>query len=55
MPASPDAADLRALQGRPRPPGIAFMPEPDGLHSTRWLTALTIDPAESASRAKTSA
>lgn len=27
-------------------PGIAFMPEPDGLHSTRWLTALTIDPTE---------
>lgn len=27
-------------------PGIAFMPEPEGLHSTRWLTALTIDPAE---------
>ena len=25
-------------------PGIAFMPEPVGLHSTRWLTALTIDP-----------
>lgn len=25
-------------------PGIAFMPEPAGLHSTRWLTALTIDP-----------
>lgn len=25
-------------------PGIVFMPEPDGLHSTRWLTALTIDP-----------
>lgn len=25
-------------------PGIAFMPEPEGLHSTRWLTALTIDP-----------
>lgn len=24
--------------------GIAFMPEPDGLYSTRWLTALTIDP-----------
>jgi pyridoxal phosphate-dependent aminotransferase EpsN len=23
-------------------PGIAFMPEPAGLHSTRWLTALTI-------------
>lgn len=27
-------------------PGIAFMPEPEGLHSTRWLTALTIDPDE---------
>jgi pyridoxal phosphate-dependent aminotransferase EpsN len=27
-------------------PGIVFMPEPDGLHSTRWLTALTIDPDE---------
>lgn len=27
-------------------PGIAFMPEPEGLHSTRWLTALTIDPNE---------
>ena len=25
-------------------PGVAFMPEPEGLHSTRWLTALTIDP-----------
>lgn len=25
-------------------PGIAFMPEPEGLRSTRWLTALTIDP-----------
>ena len=25
-------------------PGIAFMPEPGGHHSTRWLTALTIDP-----------
>ncbi|MGR3549524.1 DegT/DnrJ/EryC1/StrS family aminotransferase [Pseudooceanicola sp.] len=25
-------------------PGIVFMPEPDGLHATRWLTALTIDP-----------
>jgi dTDP-4-amino-4,6-dideoxygalactose transaminase len=25
-------------------PGIQFMPEPDGFHSTRWLTALTIDP-----------
>lgn len=27
-------------------PGIEFMPEPDGLRSTRWLTALTIDPNE---------
>lgn len=27
-------------------PGVTFMPEPKGLHSTRWLTALTIDPAE---------
>ena len=27
-------------------PGIAFMPEPEGLHSTRWLTTLTIDPGK---------
>lgn len=27
-------------------PGVAFMPEPEGLQSTRWLTALTIDPTE---------
>jgi pyridoxal phosphate-dependent aminotransferase EpsN len=27
-------------------PGIAFMPEPEGLQSTRWLTALTIDPLQ---------
>lgn len=26
-------------------PGIAFMPEPPGYHSTRWLTTLTIDPS----------
>jgi len=26
-------------------PGIAFMPEPRGLRSTRWLTAMTVDPA----------
>jgi len=25
-------------------PGITFMPEPEGLYSTRWLTALTVDP-----------
>lgn len=25
-------------------PGIAFMPEPEGRRSTRWLTAITIDP-----------
>lgn len=24
--------------------GIGFMPEPEGLRSTRWLTAMTIDP-----------
>lgn len=27
-------------------PGIDFMPEPEGQYSTRWLTALTIDPVE---------
>ncbi len=27
-------------------PGIAFMPEPEGHHATRWLTALTIDPEQ---------
>ncbi|MBX9468084.1 MAG: aminotransferase class I/II-fold pyridoxal phosphate-dependent enzyme [Rhizobium sp.] len=27
-------------------PGITFMPEPDGQFSTRWLTALTIDPVQ---------
>ena len=27
-------------------PGITFMPEPVGQFSTRWLTALTIDPAQ---------
>lgn len=26
-------------------PGISFMPEPEGLKSSRWLTALTIDPS----------
>ena len=26
-------------------PGIAFMPEPDWSHSSRWLTVMTIDPA----------
>lgn len=26
-------------------PGISFMPEPEGSRSTRWLTALTVDPA----------
>ena len=28
-------------------PGVAFMPEPDFCHSTRWLTCLTIDPTAS--------
>jgi pyridoxal phosphate-dependent aminotransferase EpsN len=27
-------------------PGIEFMPEPQGYRSSRWLTALTIDPAK---------
>lgn len=27
-------------------PGISFMPEPEGMHSTRWLTVLTIDQAQ---------
>lgn len=27
-------------------PGIVFMPEPEGQFSTRWLTALMIDPAQ---------
>lgn len=27
-------------------PGIGFMPEPDDYASTRWLTCITIDPAE---------
>ncbi|GAB4241788.1 MAG: hypothetical protein Kow0032_29670 [Methyloligellaceae bacterium] len=27
-------------------PGVSLMPEPEGYRSTRWLTALTIDPAE---------
>ncbi|ASP29964.1 pyridoxal phosphate-dependent aminotransferase [Qipengyuania flava] len=27
-------------------PGITFMPEPAGFRSTRWLTAMTIDPSE---------
>lgn len=43
------AARRRAIFERYRAalsrPGIAFMPEPEGLRSTRWLTALTIDPA----------
>lgn len=30
-------------------PGISFMPEPKGQRSTRWLTALTIDPGETGS------
>jgi len=25
-------------------PGITFMPEPDGYHTTHWLTALSVDP-----------
>ncbi|PKP85262.1 MAG: pyridoxal phosphate-dependent aminotransferase [Alphaproteobacteria bacterium HGW-Alphaproteobacteria-2] len=44
------AARRRAIFARYREalahPGLAFMPEPEGLRSTRWLTALTIDPGE---------
>ena len=36
-------ANYKAALSRP---GISFMPEPEGLHSTRWLTSLTIDPDE---------
>ena len=25
-------------------PGLSFMPEPDGYHSTKWLTAIQLDP-----------
>lgn len=27
-------------------PGISFMPEPPGRHSTRWLTCIVVDPAQ---------
>ncbi|MBV9463407.1 MAG: DegT/DnrJ/EryC1/StrS family aminotransferase [Verrucomicrobiae bacterium] len=27
-------------------PGVSFMPEPEGFHSTRWLTCVQIEPAE---------
>ena len=27
-------------------PGLCFMPEPEGQHSSRWLTTLTLDPAQ---------
>ena len=33
---------FEALSG----PGVVFMPEPDGQRSSRWLTALTIDPTQ---------
>ena len=36
-------ANYKAALSRP---GISFMPEPEGLQSTRWLTGLTIDPNE---------
>jgi pyridoxal phosphate-dependent aminotransferase EpsN len=29
-----------------QPLGCGFMPEPAGYHSTRWLTAITVDPAK---------
>lgn len=27
-------------------PGVKFMPEPDGYHSSKWLTAISIDPKQ---------
>lgn len=29
-----------------RRPGLSFMPEPEGYHSSRWLTTITVNPAE---------
>lgn len=41
-------ATRRAINARYRAkldlPGITFMPEPDGYHSSRWLTAISINP-----------
>jgi pyridoxal phosphate-dependent aminotransferase EpsN len=31
---------------RLRVPGITFMPEPEGYHSSKWLTAISVDPQE---------
>ena len=36
-------ARYRAALSRP---GITFMPEPEGQYSTRWLTAMTVDPSQ---------
>lgn len=41
-------ATRRAINRRYRAeldiPGISFMPEPDGYHSSQWLTAISVDP-----------
>lgn len=37
---------FRRYQSALSRPGIAFMPEPPGFHSTRWLTAFTLDPEQ---------
>ena len=39
-------ASVKEYLGADAQSGITFMPEPKGLRSTRWLTALTIDPNE---------
>ncbi len=35
------------------PFGFGFMPEPDGYHSTRWLTAMTVDPLKTGTTRET--
>lgn len=43
-------ATRRAINRRYRAaldiPGISFMPEPDGYHSSKWLTAISVDPGK---------
>jgi pyridoxal phosphate-dependent aminotransferase EpsN len=35
------------------PLGFGFMPEPGGYHSTRWLTAITVDPSQTGTTRET--
>lgn len=43
-------ATRRAINDRYRSalnvPGISFMPEPEGYHSSKWLTAISVDPQQ---------